>query len=162
MKQFLKENELEKQNLKKKVLLLNSDLKKKDEIISSLDKKKLKDGTKTSLKNNKSVLAPPGPKKVTNMKDRIKLLELKETALEISEASFLEKEKDLQQKIEELEKRLEVLDQDTENPQVSTTENSNPTIISDDAIKPEINKTEDQEIFDKLLNRNKSMEVELK
>ncbi|KAI3698626.1 hypothetical protein L2E82_42316 [Cichorium intybus] len=81
------------------------------------------------------------------MKDRIKLLELKETALEISEASFLEKEKDLQQKIEELEKRLEVLDQDTENPQVSTTENSNPTIISDDAIKPEINKTEDQEIF---------------
>ncbi|KAI3740206.1 hypothetical protein L2E82_30630 [Cichorium intybus] len=96
------------------------------------------------------------------MKDRIKLLELKETALEISEASFLEKEKDLQQKIEELEKRLEVLDQDTENPQVSTTENSNPTIISDDAIKPVINKTEDQEIFDKLLNRNKSMEVELK
>ncbi|KAI3740767.1 hypothetical protein L2E82_31240 [Cichorium intybus] len=182
MKQFLKENELEKQNLKKKVLLLNSDLKKKDKTISSLDKK-LKDGTKTSLKNNKSVLAPPGPKEVTNMKDRIKLLEvnfiplnsilfrlkqysfllileffydhhaqikLKETALEISEASFLEKEKNLQQKIEELERRLEVLDQDTENPQISTTENSNPTIISDDAIKPEINKTEDQEIFEKL------------
>ncbi|KAI3501265.1 hypothetical protein L1887_29129 [Cichorium endivia] len=164
MKQFLKENELEKENLKKKVLLLNSDLKKKDETISSLDKK-LKDGSKTNLKNIKSV-PTRGPKEVTNMKDRIKLLEaqikLKETALEISEASFLEKEKDLQQKIEELERRLEVLDQDTENPQVSTAESSNPAIKSDDAIKHEINKTGDQEIFETLLNRNKSMEVELK
>ncbi|KAL7611401.1 hypothetical protein Lser_V15G09858 [Lactuca serriola] len=153
MKQFVKEYELEKGNLMKKVSQLNNDLKKKDETISSIEKK-LKDcnsNTKTTPRNNKPVPASRGPKEITNMKDKIKLLEgqikLKETALELSEASFLEKEKDLQQKIQELERRLEVLDQD---------------IISDDAIKSEINKTGNQEFFETLSNRNKLMEVELK
>ncbi|KAL4570799.1 hypothetical protein LXL04_026462 [Taraxacum kok-saghyz] len=154
MKQFFKECELEKENLKKKVSQLNTDLKKKDETISNIEKK-LKDctNTKTTPRNNKSLPASRGPKEFTNMKDKIKLLEgqikIKETALDLSEASFLDKEKDLQQKIQELERRLEVLDQETQNHQVSKAESY-------------INKTVDQEIFETLLSRNKSMEVELK
>ncbi|KAJ0431204.1 putative NT-type C2 domain-containing protein [Helianthus annuus] len=142
MKQFLKENELEKENLEKQVSQLKGDLKKKDEAICS------------------------------NLKDGIKILEgqikLKETALECSEASFLEKEKDLKHIIEELERRLEVLDQNIENLQVATAQNSNSSTISDDVIEPEIKKTEDQRIFEvssnemELLNKNKCMEIELK
>ncbi|KAJ0445694.1 putative NT-type C2 domain-containing protein [Helianthus annuus] len=143
MKQFLKENELEKENLEKQVSQLKGDLKKKDEAICS------------------------------NLKDRIKILEgqikLKETALECSEASFLEKEKDLKHIIEELERRLEVLDQNIENLQVATAQNSNSSTISDDdVIEPEIKKTEDEQMFEvssnemELLNKNKCMEIELK
>ncbi|KAL9994117.1 putative NT-type C2 domain-containing protein [Helianthus debilis subsp. tardiflorus] len=142
MKQFLKENELEKENLEKQVSQLKGDLKKKDEAICS------------------------------NLKDRIKILEgqikLKKTALECSEASFLDQEKDLKHIIEELERRLEVLDQNIENLQVATAQNSNSSTISDDVIEPEIKKTEDQRIFEvssnemELLNKNKCMEIELK
>lgn len=171
MKQFLKECELEKENMKKQVSQLKGDLKKKDEAISSIEKK-LKEGSKPTPRNNRSVPVPRSMKEVTNMKDQIKLLEgqikLKETALECSEASFLEKEKDLQHKIEELEKRLEVLDQNIENPQVSPAEKSKPATVSDGVINLEIKKTVDQENCKvssnemELLNRNKLMEVELK
>ncbi|KAI3787597.1 hypothetical protein L1987_42182 [Smallanthus sonchifolius] len=155
MKQFCKENELEKENLKKQVSQLKGDLKKKDEAISGIEKR-LKEGSKPTTRNNKTVAASPvthSPKE-----DQIKL---KEIALERSEALFLEKEKDLKHKIEELERRLEVLDQNVENPQVSTAQNPNPATRSDDAIEPEIKKTGYQEIFE-LLNKNKCMEVELK
>ncbi|KAI3727599.1 hypothetical protein L6452_16217 [Arctium lappa] len=172
MKLFFKDYELEKENLRKQVSQLKGDLRKKDEAMSTIEKK-LKDsntravaldGTKTTPRNNKPV--PRSAKDVTNMKDRIKLLEgqikLKETALERCEASFLEKEKDLQHKIEELERRLEVLDQNyTENQQVARAENPNPAITSDDAINPEMKKTGSEEIS-ALLNINKCMEVELK
>ncbi|KAJ9549886.1 hypothetical protein OSB04_022429 [Centaurea solstitialis] len=142
------------------------------------------DGTKTSPRNNKPVTR--SVKEVIGMKDRIKQLEgqikLKETALERCEASFLEKEKDLQHKIEDLERRLEVLDQNTENHQVSRAENPNPATTryiiaicefpnetdlvlsdycSDDDIKPEMKKAQEEEMS-ALLNINKSMEVELK
>ncbi|GJZ30959.1 myosin heavy chain-related protein [Tanacetum coccineum] len=156
MKRFFKDYEVEKENLKKQASQLKGDLKKKDEAVSVLEKK-LKEATKPAPRNNKPVQVSRTPKEVTNMKDRIKLLEdqikLKESALEFSEASFLEKEKDLQHKIEELEKQLEILDQHIENPQVST---------------PEIKQTRDQETFEAssnemvLLNKNKSMEIELK
>ncbi|XP_076912684.1 uncharacterized protein LOC143571050 [Bidens hawaiensis] len=144
MKQFFKENEFEKENLKKQVSPLIDYIEKKDEAICSIE--------------------------ANIMKDRVKLLEdqikLKETALECSEASFLEKEKDLKSKIEELERRLEVLDHNIKDTQVSTPQNSNsnPSTISDD----EITKTGDQEIFEasanemELLNKNKCMEIELK
>ncbi|KAJ0778947.1 putative NT-type C2 domain-containing protein [Helianthus annuus] len=155
MKQFCKENESEKENLKKQVSQLKGDLKKKDEAISSIEKR-LKEGSKPPPRNNKTVPVSRSPKEVNNMKEKVKQLEgqinLKEIALERAEASFLEKEKDLKHRIEDLERRLEVLDQNIENPQASTAQNRN------DA---EIKKTGDQEIFE-LLNKNKCMEVELK
>ncbi|PWA96335.1 myosin heavy chain-related protein [Artemisia annua] len=154
MKQFFKECESEKENLKKQVSQLKGDLKKKDEAVSVMEKK-LKEASKLAARNNKPVPVSRTPKEVTNMKDRIKLLEdqikLKESALEFSEASFLEKEKDLQQKIEELEKRLEILDQHTENPQVSR---------ADQTRDQEISEASSNEM--ELLNKNKSMEIELK
>ncbi|XP_076925815.1 uncharacterized protein LOC143588782 [Bidens hawaiensis] len=104
MKRFFKENEFEKENLKKQVSKLKGDLEKKDEAICSIE--------------------------ANITKDRVKLLEgqikLKETALESSEASFLEKEKDLMYKIEELERQLEVLDHNIKDTQASTAQNSNP------------------------------------
>ncbi|KAI3812956.1 hypothetical protein L1987_17669 [Smallanthus sonchifolius] len=186
MKQFLKENELEKESLKKQVSQLKGDLKKKDEAICRIEKN-LKEGSKPTPRNNKTVPDSQSPKEFNNM-DRIKLLEgqikLKETALECSEASFLEKEIELKHKIEELERRLEVLDQNIKIPQTNyPTLHFNYKIVkthwtletdvlshccSDDAIKPETKKTGDQEIFEvssnemELLNKNKSMEIELK
>ncbi|KAJ0910190.1 putative NT-type C2 domain-containing protein [Helianthus annuus] len=155
MKQFCKENESEKENLKKQVSQLKGDLKKKDEAISSIEKR-LKEGSKPPPRNNKTVPVSRSPKEVNNMKEKVKQLEgqinLKEIALERAEASFLEKEKDLKHRIEDLERRLEVLDQNIKNPQASTAQNRN------DA---EIKKAGDQEIFE-LLNKNKCMEVELK
>lgn len=111
-------------------------------------------------------------------------IKLKESALELSEASFLEKEKDLQHKIEELEKRLEILDQHTENPQVNTLKTWDLFFISNSpqlsvmrqalihfhsqVSTAEIKQTRDQETSEassnemELLNKNKSMEIELK
>ncbi|KAL8207801.1 hypothetical protein R6Q57_007213 [Mikania cordata] len=168
MKHFLKENELEKENLKNQVSQLKGDLKKKDEAISSIEKR-LKDGCKPTPRNIKTVPVSRSPKEVTNMKDKIKLLEgqikLKEIALERSEALFLEKEKDLKLKIEDFERQLEVLDQNIENPLVSTAKHPNPATKSDE---PEIKTTGDEEIcvasshVTELLHKNKSMEAELK
>ncbi|KAL8200897.1 hypothetical protein R6Q57_012236 [Mikania cordata] len=171
MKQFFKDNELEKENLKKQVSQLKGDLKKKNEAICSIERK-IKEGSKLTPRNNKTVPVSPSPKVVNNMKDVIKLLEgqikLKETALECSEASFREKEKDFKNKIEELESQLEVLDQKVKNSQVSTAQNINSSTTSDEAIKTEIRKTVDQEICEvslnemELLNKIRSMEIELK
>ncbi|GFZ02135.1 myosin heavy chain-related protein [Actinidia rufa] len=120
VKSSLRENELEKEKLRKEVSQLKGDLKKKEYVFSSLEKKlkdtnnrlTVLDGKKTTSRNNKSVSsAPRGPKEIVNLKDKIKLLEgqikLNEVALEMSMNSFLEKEKDLQNKIEELEGRLQ-------------------------------------------------------
>ncbi|KAL2544056.1 Myosin heavy chain-related protein [Forsythia ovata] len=121
------EDELEKEKLRKQVFQLKSDLKKKEDALSSMEKK-IKDsngrattfdGTKATSKTNKSTPLLRGSKEVTNLKEKIKLLEgqikLKETALETSTNTFLEKEKDLHNKIEELQGRLEVLDQSSIN-----------------------------------------------
>ncbi|CAL5429867.1 unnamed protein product [Camellia sinensis] len=125
LKRSLFEDESEKEKLMKRVIQLKGDLKKKDDAISGLEKK-LKDsnnrstaldGTKPSLRNNRSASVPRGPKETANLKDKIKQLEgqikLTEAALETSANSFLEKEKDLQDKIEELERRLEELCQNS-------------------------------------------------
>ncbi|CAI9755436.1 unnamed protein product [Fraxinus pennsylvanica] len=121
------EDELENEKLRKQMLQLKSDLKKKEEALSSMEKKikdsngraTTLDGTKVTSKANKSMPPLRGSKEVTNLKEKIKLLEgqirLKETALERSTNSFLEKEKDLHNKIEELQGRLEVLNQSSIN-----------------------------------------------
>ncbi|KAL3499361.1 hypothetical protein ACH5RR_038454 [Cinchona calisaya] len=121
LKQSLPDDVLEKEKLRKQVLQLKGELKRKEDAFNSSEKKikdsngrvTASDGTKATPKNNKFQTAPRTPKEVANLKERIKLLEgqiiLKETALEKSTSSFLEKEKDLQNKIEELERRMEVL-----------------------------------------------------
>ncbi|KAL5727534.1 hypothetical protein ACHQM5_000718 [Ranunculus cassubicifolius] len=120
LEQSLLEAELEKENLKKQVISLKNDLKKKEDVIASNDKKlkAASNGLKSSPKNNKSVPAH-GTKEVATLRERIKLLEgqirLKETALENSSNSFLEKERDLQCKIEELENRMVELDDNATN-----------------------------------------------
>ncbi|XP_055819629.1 uncharacterized protein LOC129888685 isoform X2 [Solanum dulcamara] len=97
MKNYLFEDELEKDNLRKQLSQLKEDLKKKADALNSLDKK-LTDAN--------------------SLKETIKLLEgqikLKENALDNAMNSFMEKEKDLQGKNEELERRLEEIQQSTE------------------------------------------------
>ncbi|KAL7150325.1 hypothetical protein ABFS83_05G104500 [Erythranthe nasuta] len=94
LKHSLLENEKVKDNLRKQVFELVSDLKKR-EVISS-----------------KPVFRGPTKDIVPNLKERIKLLEreikLKETAIETSGKAYLDKENELLRKIEELEKRGEV------------------------------------------------------
>lgn len=125
LKQTLSEDALEREKLKKQVLQLKGDLKRKEDAFNSTEKKikdsngrvTASDGTKATPKNNKFQNASRAPKEVASLKEKIKLLEgqikLKETALEKSTSSFLEKEKDLHNKIEELEQRLEVLNHNT-------------------------------------------------
>ncbi|CDP09767.1 unnamed protein product [Coffea canephora] len=125
LKQTLSEDALEKEKLKKQVLQLKGDLKRKEDAFNSMEKKikdsngrvTASDGTKGTSKNNKFQNASRTPKEVASLKEKVKLLEgqikLRETALEKSTSSFLEKEKDLQNKIEELEQRLEVLNHNT-------------------------------------------------
>ncbi|KAF8379478.1 hypothetical protein HHK36_028913 [Tetracentron sinense] len=119
MKHSLFEDKLEKENLRKQVFHLKDDLRKKDDTITSIEKK-LKDssrraivseGTKTTSRNNKSAPVSRGSKEITSLREKINLLEgqikLKEAAQENSTHSFLEKEKDLHDKIKELESRME-------------------------------------------------------
>ncbi|KAL9167491.1 hypothetical protein ABFS82_05G101700 [Erythranthe guttata] len=94
LKHSLSENEKDKDNLRKQVFELTSDLKKR-EMISS-----------------KPVFRGPNKDVVPNLKERIKLLEreikLKETAIETSGKAYSDKENELLRKIEELEKTGEV------------------------------------------------------
>ncbi|KAJ9555241.1 hypothetical protein OSB04_009855 [Centaurea solstitialis] len=118
MKLSSMEDESEKEKLKKQISELKCDLKKsKDAIISmeqmlkeSSNRVTTLEGKKAASKNNRY-----SSKEVTNLKNRIELLEgqikQKETDLKSSENSFMEKEKDLINQIKELESRLEVLDQ---------------------------------------------------
>ncbi|KAK6137504.1 hypothetical protein DH2020_028757 [Rehmannia glutinosa] len=103
LKRTLSEDAVEKDELRKQVILLKCDL------------KKWEDDMETT--SNTSVLVPQGSKEVSNLTERIKLLEdqimLKESALETSNNAFLEKEKELHDEIGELEERLEVLNQST-------------------------------------------------
>ncbi|KAK6158169.1 hypothetical protein DH2020_005483 [Rehmannia glutinosa] len=103
LKRILSEDAVEKDELRKQVILLKCDL------------KKWEDDMETT--SNTSVLVPQGSKEVSNLTERIKSLEdqikLKESALETSNNAFLEKEKELHDEIGELEERLEVLNQST-------------------------------------------------
>ncbi|XVE57854.1 hypothetical protein DITRI_Ditri04bG0123800 [Diplodiscus trichospermus] len=123
LKHSLFEDEVEKEKLRKQVLQLKGDLKKKEDALAGMEKKlkesngraAVSDGTRTPLRNNKSAAIPRSPKEVLSLREKIKLLEeqikLKETALETSTNVFLEKEKDLQKKINELESRVEELNE---------------------------------------------------
>ncbi|XP_077223754.1 uncharacterized protein LOC143857224 [Tasmannia lanceolata] len=124
LKHSLIEDELEKENLRKQVFNLRSDLRKKEGSLSIIEKK-LKDSnvrvavshetTKPNLRNKKSVPPPHRSKETVNLQEKIKLLERdikhKESALENSTHLFLEKEKDLCNRIQELEKEMGELNQ---------------------------------------------------
>lgn len=141
MKASLFEGELEKDKLRKQVFQLKGDLKKKEDAITTFEKKlkesnkrmTVSDSTKTTLRNNKSTPVHQGSKEVANLREKLKLLEgqvkMKETALENSANSFLEKERDLLNKIEELEKRVEELNLSSailcDNPRQKLAEDTN-------------------------------------
>ncbi|XP_021287393.1 myosin-11-like isoform X2 [Herrania umbratica] len=117
------EDEVEKEKLRKQVVQLKGDLKKKEEAFTGMEKKlkesngraAVSDGTRTTLRNNKPSMVPRGPKEAASLREKIKLLEgqikLKETALETSTNVFLEKERDLRKKINELESTVEELNE---------------------------------------------------
>ncbi|OVA14076.1 EEIG1/EHBP1 N-terminal domain [Macleaya cordata] len=116
LRHSLVENELEKENLKKQVSHLRSDLQKKEDLL--LEEIKLLEvivqldvvyGIRYSEQNNFGL-----KKKTVNSFDKyfiilILQIQLKESTLEKSSKSFLEKEKDLCNRIEELEKGMEEL-----------------------------------------------------
>ncbi|GMI76321.1 hypothetical protein like AT1G63300 [Hibiscus trionum] len=122
LKRSLFEDEIEKEKLRKQVVQLKTDLKKKEDAFTGMEKKLkesngrgvVSDGTRT-LRNNKSAAVTLSPKEVASLRETIKLLEgqikLKEAALETSTNLFLKKEMDHQKKIDELENRLEELNE---------------------------------------------------
>ncbi|KAG4156097.1 hypothetical protein ERO13_D03G152300v2 [Gossypium hirsutum] len=115
------EVEVEKEKLRKQVVELKDDLKKKEDAVTTMEKKlkesneraAVSDGTKTPLEDDKSAMVPLSPIEVASLREKVMLLEgqikSKETALETSTNVFLEMEKDLQKKIDELESRVEEL-----------------------------------------------------
>ncbi|MBA0708168.1 hypothetical protein Golax_020150 [Gossypium laxum] len=115
------EVEVEKEKLRKQVVELKDDLKKKEDAVTTMEKKlkesneraAVSDGTKTPLEDDKSAMVPLSPIEVASLREKVMLLEgqikSKETALETSTNVFLEMEKDLQKKIDELESRAEEL-----------------------------------------------------
>ncbi|CAI0414454.1 unnamed protein product [Linum tenue] len=117
LKHSLIEDEPEKEKLRKQLCQLKGDLKKKDEVLINTEKKLKESNKRTSVvpRTNKSTPVSHGTKEVSNLREKIKLLELhiksKETELETSASSFLQKERDLMDKIEELEKRQDELNQ---------------------------------------------------
>ncbi|KAM7278334.1 hypothetical protein ACFE04_005468 [Oxalis oulophora] len=119
LKNLLIKEESEKEKLGKQVIQLKNDLKKKEDALA-ITEKKLKDGngrsgTKSIVRNNKSVPVSPSSKEITNLKEKIKSLQgqikSKEAAFETCTNTYLEKEKELKNKTEELERKLEVLSQ---------------------------------------------------
>ncbi|KAF8032996.1 hypothetical protein BT93_D1785 [Corymbia citriodora subsp. variegata] len=119
LKNSLVECKSEKENLRKQIFQLKGDLKNKDNALMCIEKRvkesngraAISEGTKNATRNNKVVPLASSNKEVSNLREKLKLLEgqitLKEAALEDSANSFLEKEKSFKNKIEELESRLE-------------------------------------------------------
>ncbi|KAL8543723.1 hypothetical protein ACS0TY_004329 [Phlomoides rotata] len=174
MKRLLVDNEFENDELRKQVVVLNGDLKKTEDALSSLEKKmKEMGGLGTTLDAVRT-----SSKEVENLKERIKSLvgkiELKESALDTSSNAFLEKEKDLHNKIKELEERLEMLNQNSihyyekevEKVAALSTEEEDPANLNSNNIEGCTNNAGN---LDELTNettllkeRNKLMEAELK
>ncbi|MBA0794949.1 hypothetical protein Gohar_019230 [Gossypium harknessii] len=125
LKWSMYEVEVEKEKLRKQVLELKDDLKKKEDAVTTMEKKlkesneraAVSDGTKTPLEDDKSAMVPLSPIEVASLREKVMLLEgqikSKETALETSTNVFLEMEKDLQKKIDELESRVELSERST-------------------------------------------------
>ena len=84
LKHSLFEDELEKEKLRKQVVQLKDDLKKKEDAFTGMEKKlkesngraAVSDGTRTPLRNNKSAMVPRSPKEVASLREKIKLLEV--------------------------------------------------------------------------------------
>lgn len=84
MKHSLFEDEDEKERLRKHVFQLKNELKKRDDAVTSMEKKlkdsngrtAVSDATKTTVKNNRSPPAPRGSKEVAGLREKIKLLEV--------------------------------------------------------------------------------------
>lgn len=169
MKCLLSQDESEKQKLRKLVL----QLKKREEVLSSLDKKvkdEIKINSRNINNNNKCAPPPRGTKEVANLMDKLKLLEgqimLKELALENSTNKFLEKEKDLRHEVEGLETRLEELDHSTariyECDGVKMVKGSEEVIGRNNELSKERSLDELCKEMELLQVRNKAMESELK
>ncbi|GER38860.1 myosin heavy chain-related protein [Striga asiatica] len=98
LKHTVSEDAQMKEILRKQLVLLKGDIKKRDDALNVMEKKICGRSTE-----------------VANLKERLEFLEnqvrLKENALEASNNAFLEKEKELSNEIGELEGRLEVLNQ---------------------------------------------------
>ncbi|XP_075505872.1 uncharacterized protein LOC142542875 isoform X2 [Primulina tabacum] len=110
LKHSLSEDESERDNLRKQVSQLKSDMKKKEDAFHSMERK-IKD---SSSRGSTGKSTPHrGNKEVTNLEERVQLLEgrilSKENALQTSSNLFSKREKELHGKIEELEATLEVL-----------------------------------------------------
>lgn len=90
MKDSLSANEVEKEGLRKQVLQLRSELKKKEDAYKIMERKTrdgsgratAADAVKTGPKTNKPV--PRGSKEASNLKEKIKLLEVSDSALVMS------------------------------------------------------------------------------
>lgn len=84
MKHSLFEDEDEKERLRKHVFQLKNELKKRDDAVTSIEKKlkdsngrtAVSDATKTTVKNNRSPPGPRGSKEVAGLREKIKLLEV--------------------------------------------------------------------------------------
>lgn len=141
LKHSLIDDETEKENLRQQIFHLNDELKKKDDALTYIE-------TKTIPKNQKSASIPHNSKEMTDLREKIKMLEdlikSKETALEASASSYLEKERELQSKIEELEDKMEKLNQSIALPKV----------VADKSFTTTSDGSEEA--------RDKSMETELK
>ncbi|XP_025700029.1 uncharacterized protein [Arachis hypogaea] len=152
LKGSVSEEAAEKEKLRKQVLQMKSEIKKKEDALSSMERR-LKD----SLKNKKTASAPQNSKDMASLREKIKMLEQglvksKEKALESSSSSFLNKEKELQTKIDELENKVEEFNQIIALQQVS----QDLSIISSKDV------CDEKEMVSELTERNKSMESELK
>ncbi|CAN1300851.1 Laminin-like protein epi-1 [Linum perenne] len=105
----------ERNELVKSIAVLKKEAEKSAEDLRKM--RSIQDEKETTLdllKAEKSAaLAANGTKEVSNLKEKIRLLEMqirsKETALETSASSFMNKERDLMDKIEELEESVDEL-----------------------------------------------------
>ncbi|MED6136028.1 hypothetical protein PIB30_052104 [Stylosanthes scabra] len=151
LKGSVSEEAAEKEKLRKQVLQMKMEIKKKEDALSSMERR-LKD----SLKNKKSASAPQNSKDMASLRENVKMLEglvkSKEKALESSSSSFLNKEKEFQTKIEELENKVEEFNQIIALQQVG----QELSIISSEDV------CDEKEMVSELKERNKSMESELK
>ncbi|XP_073137964.1 uncharacterized protein [Henckelia pumila] len=147
LKHSLSEDKSERDILRKQVSQLKGDLKKKEDALHSMERK-VKDSSSHGS-TGKSTPTHRGNKEITNLKERIRLLEdqimLKENALETSSNLFSKKEKDLHSKIEELEATLEALNRssahlfDNKVGKVAPNFNSNQESIScDEHLNPTV------------------------
>ncbi|PKA58822.1 hypothetical protein AXF42_Ash000915 [Apostasia shenzhenica] len=121
LKHLKEEEESQNEKARKHVIHSQTNLQKKEDRITGLEKKLKDDNTRsansgayiqtnTRNKSNKLAPAPQGSKEVAGLREKIKLLEekivQKDSALEETKNSFFKKEKDLNNRIDELEMEI--------------------------------------------------------